>query len=775
MQSPNVRGWPQRYTQSLTRGLTAACSFTALSIALSYGTAAQAQQSAPSPSLPEVTIETPKPQVKAAPKATPKAAASPKRRARPPRQVAQPVPPPPEPLPPAPLSPEEAIRSATTGAARDAAIQAQVYNTPASVSSVGTSEMSTFGSDLGDVIRSIPGTSVRESPNNPGVAVNIRGMEGSGRVAMSIDGVRQNFRFTGHEAQGFTYFDPSLLAGVDIARGTVSTAGGAGALAGAANFRTIDIIDVLKPGQTAGALSTASYGTNGQNWTGMQAAAVTNGRVGFVGAISGRNPDDFKNGDGITVPYTAQDLVSGLVKGEFKLTPDQKFKVSGVFYRNDFIANSYDQTVTNDLYKAEYNYRPVHTELINFTMNVSRSETEMIYHGPYTSTSPFPLTATGRNVTSTGTNFDASNISILRLGGVTVRSEYGYEYHEDDALAINSATTPDRGVNGTGVQTTEGFFSQTKFSYGIFDLITGLRYDYFTINGSGSIAPGNPIGMPPGPYTVDKDDGRFNPKVTLALNPTKWFMPYVTYAEAMRFPTISETFMGGNHPGAGPGQSFFPNPFLEPEISKGWEFGFNTAVEQIFTPRDVLHFKAAYFNNDVENYITACITPMFQQYFCNNFGTSKVQGIELQGMYDARYLFAGVSYGWNDSNLPSQTNGLGGQSYIPEHTATFSAGVRIFKERWTIGGRVFYASKAFVGFAPFDFNALPDGSHFTDGYALLDLYTKFKITEDIEIGAIVTNVTNEAYTPATSTPGTGSFDGETGRGRTAIFTVRAKF
>jgi hemoglobin/transferrin/lactoferrin receptor protein len=741
---------------------------------MSYGTAAQAQQGAQTPNLPEVTVETPKPQVKAAPpKATPKSTAT-RRRARPPRRVAQPAPPPPEPPAPAPapLSPEEAVRSATTGAARDAAIQTQVYNTPASVSSIGNADLGTFGGDMNSALRSLPGTSVRESVNNPGIAVNIRGMEGSGRVNMMIDGVPQNFRFTGHEAQGFAYVDSSLLAGVDIARGAVSTAGGSGALAGAANFRTIDIIDVLKPGQTVGALSTASYGTNSQNWTGMQAAAVSNGRVGFIGAIAGRNPDNYKNGDGVTVPFTDQDLVSGLVKGEFRLTPDQKFKVSGVFYHNDFTANSYNQTLNNDIWKAEYHYHPTHTELVDLSINVSRSDENMVYHSFYTGSGG---SAVGRNIDTIGNNFDITNRTVLRLGGVKIRSEYGYEYHHNDVSVINSTANPDAGVNPSGESSTEGAFSQTTFTYGIFDLITGLRYDIWTLKGSGSTGTNPPPGLPPNsPYSIDKDEGRFNPKVTLALRPTKWFMPFVTYAEAMRGPTVNESLAGGSHPG-GAQQSFLPNPFLEPEIQKGWEVGFNTAVEHVFTYNDFFHFKANYYNNDVENYITACLTPTFSSFFCNNAGISKVQGIELQGMYDARRFFVGGSYTWTDSDLPSQLNGFGAQSYVPEHVASLSAGVRLFKERWTIGARTYIASKAFVGFAPFDLNALPDGSHYTDGYALLDFFTSFKITPDIEVGATVTNVTDEAYTPATSTGPTGGFDGETGRGRTAIFTVRAKF
>lgn len=767
MQSPDDHGQSEHHLRRLTKALVSACSFAALSLVLTQGASAQ-QGTQPAPALPEVTVETPRPQAKAAPKAAPKAAAS-KQRARQARRAPQPTPPlpPVEEPPPAPLSPAEAAATARTGEARDDALQAQAYTTPGAVSTVGSGDMSTYGGSTNDVLRSIPGTSVRESPSNPGVAVNIRGMEGSGRVNMMIDGVRQNFRFTGHEAQGFTYVDPSLLAGVDIARGAVSTVGGAGALAGAANFRTIDIIDVLKPGQTAGALSTGSWGTNGQNWTGMQAGAVSNGRVGFVGAISGRNPDDFKNGEGVTVPYTGQDLRSGLVKGEFLLTEEQKLKVGGVFYRNDFVANSYDQTITSDIWTVNYHYKPVHTPLINLKVNAYRSDVTMEYHGPYTP-SPF-LSSTGRMINDVGTGFDVSNVSMFRLGGVKVRSEYGYEYFYDDVHSINSTNNPNQGVNPNGESSIGGAFSMTTFSYGIFDFITGLRYDHFTLKGSGAVNEFNPLGMPAGPYTVDRDEGRFNPRVTLALKPTKWFMPFVTYSEAMRAPTVNETLMGGIHPGGGPSNGFSPNPFLEPEISKGWEIGFNTAVEHVFTHRDLLRFKANYFNHDVENYITACLDSPFGTYFCNNAGTSVIQGIELQGMYDTGFFFAGASYTWSDSDLPPQVNGLGGQSFLPEHVATLSGGVRLFNERWTIGGRVFYASEAYVGTINNPTNP------YTDGYTLLDLYTKFKITEDVEVGATVTNVTDEAYSPATNTGATGGFTGETGRGRTAIFNVRAKF
>lgn len=757
------------------RALTISTSAIAISIMLSGHALAQA--AADPDVLPEVTVDPPNAAAsKPAPKPYADEAPAPKKKVA--KQKPKPKPAPavaPEPEPEPVLEAVEATpENAATGAARDAAMQSRVYSTPGSVSSVGTSEISTFGaSDMGDVLRSVPGTSVRESPSNPGVGVNIRGFEGSGRVNMMIDGVRQNFRFTGHEAQGFTYVDSNLLAGVDIARGAVSTAGGAGALAGTANFRTLDIIDVLKPGQTTGVLTTGSYGTNNQEWSGMAAGAVTNGRVGFVGAISGRNPNDFENGNGLEVPFTSQDLESGLVKGEFQLTEEQKIKLSGVFYRNDFVANSYEQSISSDIFSINYHYKPIDNPLVDLRVNASRSDVTMEYFAPWTPVPTFPaLTAAGRNINTVGNGIDVTNISLLNLGGVRVRSEYGYEYFHDKVETINSTLQPGFGVNPSGESSIGGAFQSTTFSYGIVDLIAGLRYDRFDLSGTATLLAGNPYGATPGVYDVDKSDGRLNPKITLALSPTKWFQPYVTYAEAMRAPTINESLAGGEHPTTGgPRQGFLPNPFLDPEVQKGWEFGFNTAVDGVFVGRDLLRFKANYFNQDIEDYITAALTPAFAAYFINNEGTSHVQGVELQGMYDSGFFFAGASYSWNDTDLPTQINGFGGQSYMPEHVISVSAGVRLLDERWTLGARAFHASKGFVG----DFNAADPDNPYTDGYSLLDLFTSYKITPDVEVGATMSNVFDKAYTPATSTPATGGFSDDTGRGRTTLFTMRAKF
>ena len=714
--------------------------------------------------LPPVTVEgkAPKATKKAAPKSAPQTA--------PQEQAAEPA------------------RQPDTAEARDKARSEAVYSTPAAVSTSGKSEVGTFGQvDTGDVLRSMPGTYTRESPQNAGVAVNIRGFEGSGRVNMMIDGVRQNFRFTGHEAQGFAYVDPALIAGVDVARGAVSTAGGAGALVGTTNLRTLDVDDIIKPGQKAGALTTLTYGTNGVGWQEMLAAGVTNGSIGIAGAISHREPNSYRNGDGVTVPFTTQDLVSGLFKMNLALSSEQTLKLGAQFYDNDFFANSYFQNVERDTYTLNYAYKPHNNPLIDFALNAYVNQVRMEYfHDATPTVGPGnPLgSAAGRVIKDSGKGFDATNTSRFALGGIRVAATYGYERFFDDVDTFNRDPINSKnggGVNPAGEATIAGAFSQTTFSYGIFDLIAGLRYDTYQLDGSFTAQAGNPLKLPVGQYSLDQSEGRFNPKLTLAAQVLPWLQPYVSYGEAFRAPTITETMLGGSHPGGGLA-GFAPNPFLEPEVQKGWEFGVNIKQDRLFTSRNSFRFKAVYFDMDVENYVTGCVAPPSPfLFFCNASGTAQVRGVELQGMYDAGGAFAGLSYTYTDTNVPTQIDGLGAHSYLPEHVLVATGGLRFLDQRLTVGARVSYNSESDVGAANVP---SPYASRFMPGYTLVDLFTSYKFDSGLEIGATVINLFDLDYTPALSTPltaATGCFGtnapgcNNSGRGRTVLFTAKAQF
>ena len=684
-------------------------------------------------------------------------------------------------------------RPAEPGAARDTARSEAVYTTPAAVSTAGRSEVETFGLiDTGDILRAMPGVSTRESPQNAGLAVNIRGLEGSGRVNMMIDGVRQNFRFTGHEAQGSAYVDPALVAGIDVARGAVSTAGGAGALVGTANIRTLDVEDIVRPGQKAGALTLLTYGTNGVGFQEMLAAGVTSGRVGIAGAISHREPDNYRNGDGITVPFTHQDLLSGLFKINFKLSSEQMLRLGAQTYDNDFFANSYFQNVARETYTLNYAYKPHGNPLVDFALNayVNRVRMEYFHDATPTTTGPFdppntPLgSAAGRIANDDGRGFDLTNTSRFAFGGVRVTATYGYERFFDDVDTSNKLRpAAGGGVNPSGEATIAGAFSQTTFSYGIFDLIAGLRYDTYRLDGSFTAQPGNPLGLPPGTFKLDQSEGRFNPKLTLAMQVLPWLQPFVSYGEAFRAPTINESMLGGSHPSGG-AAGFAPNPFLEPEIQKGWELGANIRKDRLFTPADAFRFQAIYFDMDVENYVAACTDPVTKfNFFCNQPGTAGVRGVELQGTYDTGGAFLSLAYTHAKTSLPAQQDGLGAHSFLPEHILTAMGGLRFLDRKLTVGARVTYNSESDVGTT----NVFPGSSYASPtmpGYTLVDLFTSFKLDNGVEIGASALNLFDIDYTPALTTPftaDTGCFGGnapgcsDAGRGRTVVFTAKAQF
>lgn len=624
------------------------------------------------------------------------------------------------------------------------------------------------GQGTDDLLRGVPGTSTANNPQNPGVAVNVRGFEGSGRVNMTIDGVRQNFRFTGHEAQGFTYIDPAFLSGIDVTRGSVTGVGGGG-LAGSVNFQTYNVDDLIEDGKSYGGIVSTTFGTNGTGWSESAIGAYRfNDVFSVLGGISKSDPQNFDNGDGIEVPYTEQDLLSSILKAEISPDKDHMFRLSSITYDNDFFANSYFQSIMNRTLSANYAYTP-DNDLIDFKANVYYNFLKMNYDDTIAGGGA----ARGRIIRDTGAGFDISNTSKFDLGDVAVSTTYGVEYFHDTYDVKNNVVPGSAGVNGSGKNGNLGIFDSTTFSYGIADLTLGLRYDHYSLDGSGAVIAGNPFGMPAGPYTIDKSDGRLNPSVTLALNPTEWLQPYVSYSESSRSPTINETFAGGTHPGS-TGQSYYPNPFLEPETSKGWEIGANIKADGLFDAGDSLRLKANYFNKRIDNYITAALNfvppagPM-QIFFVNNPGTSTVQGVELQAAYDAGFVFGDISYTHMDTDLPSQINGFGVQSFLPDDIFSATLGARFLDDqRLTVGTRLYAVSQSYIG----DVNA-GSGSAYKPGYSLVDIFSNYKFENGFEVTASVTNVFDKAYTPASSTIAGSTID--TGRGRTFMLTAKAKF
>ena len=628
-----------------------------------------------------------------------------------------------------------------------------------------------FAGDAMQVLRSMPGTFTREPADQPGITVNIRGMQGMGRVNSMVDGVPQTSRnFSGHGGtfDNFLYVEQNMVVGVDVTRGAVSGAEGMGTLSGSANFRTLDVDDVLLPGKDVGVMSTVRAGTNGFDYsrllTGAARAEMGEGEISAVGAISDTKKSPFENGAGIEYPFAGdQHPKSGLFKVNLAPNSDHKLSLGGIWYGNEFQPGSgYNWSVDNRTYSAKYSYKPG-DGLFDLNANAYLNITDMEFDN--SSGGVFD----GRKGTNTTTGFDISNRSRVDLGEETeLKLFYGAAYSHDKYEGNAKS-----GANADGTLVKAGTFMEATLSRGIFDLTGGLRYDHWSLEGiSGSDAPGMAGCAPAGePCPVSRSDGDFNPKVTLAARPFDWLQPYVTYAHTSRPPTASEAFYPGGHNFDGSLQPINNNPNLLSERSRGWEFGVNLSGEDLIASGDRAWLKAGYFYNRISDYITYDRDTDGSTRWVNVDGTTIMKGVELEGGYDAGRYYAGFSLTVADTAQPEgSTAGIVGDvGQLPDDFATIDLGMRFFEEALTVGGRMRYTGKskqAYVNEA-MAFN-LPS-------YTLFDAHASWQINENAKVFFNVENVFNKDYMKANSGLADNSSGINNGRGRTFIFGATARF
>ena len=159
----------------------------------------------------------------------------------------------------------------------------------------------------------VPGIAVQSDAKRAGGSVNIRGLQDFGRVAVIVDGARQDFQRSGHGTQSMFWIDPELMQEVDVQRGPTANTYGSGAIGGVVVFETKDAIDFLRPGETWAASTTGQYESNGNGWTTSATGAYRfNDAVDVLGNFVWRDYGNYDDGDGNEVSGTSFDVLSGL-------------------------------------------------------------------------------------------------------------------------------------------------------------------------------------------------------------------------------------------------------------------------------------------------------------------------------------------------------------------------------------------------------------------------------------------------------------------------------
>ncbi len=603
-----------------------------------------------------------------------------------------------------------------------------VYSSPRSVSVVGREQLDRNPPrHAAEMLEEAPGVYSAVSQQDPGLSVNIRGIQDYGRVNMSVDGMRQNYQQSGHQQRnGTLYVDPELLSEVVIEKGATSTMGGAGVIGGIANFRTVEAADLLKDGKQIGGRIRVTTGlgglSNGTHFIGSSAFAVGTDVWDMLVAASERHLGDYDPGTqgsigdlrtgtafipasqdrikNTQVAYSGSVMRSRLLKLGLNLPADQRLQLSYLLTEVDYDDVNMMTAEKPQLWEKlgssnvkaqnlalDYSYTP-DNPLIDFKAKLYAVDTRNDQSTLARGRTP------GYDVTYQTDTYgvQAQNTSTFALSELSVlKANYGLEFFYDkvrpdsnqpveagsavEASALESITP--KGDRAMG-----SLFGRLDYDYDDWlNLNAGLRYDRYRLRGETGlntrtfiIGTTRQIGVPVA-YDVDREEGHFSPTFGLSVKPgVDWLQLFATYGKGWRPPAVTETLVSGRPHGGG-SESILPNPYLKPEKSTAWEVGFNVLKQDLLLEGDRVGVKVSYFNTRVDDfsYMALGVQPpgygianIGNAAYVNNLETTRFRGLEYQLDYDAGFAYGQVNYTrmLGSNKFCSNTAWLGGVTKI---------------------------------------------------------------------------------------------------------------
>ena len=605
---------------------------------------------------------------------------------------------------------------------------------------------------VADVLAPIPGVSTEENANDPATAINIRGLQDFGRVAVTIDGARQNFQRSGHNADGMFYFEPEQMQQVSVTRGPISNIYGSGAIGGVVSFETIDALSFLREGENIAGSQKLRYGTNGGNFLTSTTGALRLGDYGGVlGNIVFRDNGEYDDGAGNLVADSDREVLAGLAKLSLTPNDETRWDLSYIINTDEFdnggLTSRYDNEVKAETLTSKLQWNPKDNDFIDMTFGAYWTSTHQDQER-LTATNP-ALIGLHRTFDIDTIGADLFNTSRFETGSIRHTLTYGADIFQDSVKVIDPISTGAL-FTPSGKRTAGGAFVQDQMDVTSWlQLIVAGRYDAYSLKGD----------------TVDSSGSHFSPKGTIVLKPfeetaLKGLNFYGTYAEGYRAPSTTETMIGGFHPFPA-NFAFLPNPDLEPEVARNLEAGLTGQFANVFTESDSLTIRAGVYKNRVKDYIGSQYldggTPgnfaddSFQYV---NIGKAELWGLEGEVGYDAGWMFASVAASMVRGEDKSANQPL---LSAPADKVVSTLGFRFLEEKATIGARWFAVAEQ---------DRVPTGSPTSDSYEVVNLFASYKVHDSLNLSVNADNIFDKEYKR--------HLDGTNSPGRSIMFTVESR-
>jgi hemoglobin/transferrin/lactoferrin receptor protein len=539
-------------------------------------------------------------------------------------------------------------------------------DTPQSVTVVNQEDIdSDQPQTAGEMLRDIPGVNTSGADRVFGQTFNIRGIGApesaneEGRIIITVDGAN---KFYEQYRMGGLFTDPELYKQVEVLRGPASsTLYGSGAIGGVINFTTKDASDFIADGQRGALRLKGGFNSNVNGWLGSAILAQRIGeRAEFLLAGNYRRADPYLTGAGTVVRSSDFQAWSGLAKGTFQVGDEGKFRLSYQHWDSNADDQDYAQVGTSTTFGT------VDRHVVDKTAVAT-------YENPFSDNDwvDLKIAASFSDTTVRQTNASGNPMFGLTCATSTLFCDttYGYqtwqldvrntsEWHGDNwdnfltygwqtAYQIRTAQPTTVGgapgaINfhpeGTDLKT--GVYVQNEF---IWDdrltIIPGMRVDWRTLT------PGSGTGV-----TAQDSDTAFSPKIAAHYRFNDHIAVFGSIAHTERFPVLDEVFSTG-----GSGSVFLPSLNLRKERANNYELGFALSGYDMVQAGDSGQIKVTGFYNDVTDLIAfnpAIVSAFGGPPVVNNIpgyvniGRAQIYGFEIEGAYEADYLFARAGYSY---------------------------------------------------------------------------------------------------------------------------------
>lgn len=556
------------------------------------------------------------------------------------------------------------------------------------------------GDGLPGILRGMAGVTTQGGfGDDAETAINIRGLQDFGRVAVTLDGMRQTFARSGHGANGSFSIDPEMLREVTVTRGPGAAAG---AIAGAVALRSVTVEDLLDEGETSGGELRLRYGDLTAAPTLHSAMAFRFGeRVDLTLAATRARKADYTAPDGTEV-QAQQSSQSYLATLGVNLDAG-RLTLGLTGQDRDYATGSDSATPrSNDLDTRTLSLGWQSEDLLGWAVDgkLYRTATRLTQVAQTTGVQRSYDTTTDGILVTANREIGAHALS-LRLEGFS------------DSVTTNdpsgSSLTP------SGQRDLWSLSLEDRLALGAGQLTLGLSADHYRLT---STAGGT-------------DGAALSPRIALEWPLSDSLTLHAAAALAWRPPSLSETLVDGTHPEPAD-FPVRPNVDLDPERATNLELGLAYEGQGLLRAEDSLSLRATVFRNNVSDYIGMVwqggVLNGYYQY--DNIARVRIEGIELEAAYETGPLFLTVS-GQHMTGISLET-GEELSRLMPDRL-TLTAGHR--GDTHEVGLRFTHSA------------AKSTGDYATASWKTVDLFLTKSLTDEASLSLALNNLLDETYTP----------------------------